>query len=411
MGFIEVSYLPFDRESEQHVARLSLSTAGIHVHDAVHDGRAARLQRAAGALHLIHGPEILGRVVVPDNLAVDGRVRPQMPVHRAREGGARNHRDRLHLRVPAGRRFCPAAGGRRRGRTPAPGSRLDVDGGEAPRGVGRLRVEPRQRDVETAVIRGGTPCDAAGRVRDGCLELPKHLARVLRIEGIDQAGALAHEQRLPAARGSAQHGGTIDSREAGLRRGELLGPADFAIRELERNHRIGQRLRRRRVRRISRRHVHEAPGGVHGGRRHDRDTGRREARSVAGCVAHGPRLVAHEIALPFDMAARDLERRDAAAKRAAGVARIARRFELARAHRHVQTSEIERRSLDARERMRLDLRLPQKRPALGIERVYRPLVVAEQSRARSLDDLEMCIGQLVLPLSRFSGRRGMAGCG
>src|SRR5271156_6630430 len=102
------------------------------------------------------------------------------------------------------------------------------------------------------------------------------------------------------------------------------------------------------------------------------------------------------------MAARDVERRDAAAKRAAAVAGIAGGFGLARADRHVETPEMKRRSFDARERVRLDLRLPQQRSALGIECVHRPLVIAEQRCTWSLDDLEMRIGQLVLPPSRFS---------
>src|ERR1700677_4075660 len=42
------------RESEQHVARLTLiGGPGIHIYDAVHDDRAARPQRAPGGIDLI----------------------------------------------------------------------------------------------------------------------------------------------------------------------------------------------------------------------------------------------------------------------------------------------------------------------------------------------------------------------
>src|SRR5882724_5160029 len=67
-----------DRKGKQGVSR-------IDVHHAVHDGRSAVIQRTAARLDAVLGWKVLRRVEVPQNLAVDGRISAQMPVHRSRK--------------------------------------------------------------------------------------------------------------------------------------------------------------------------------------------------------------------------------------------------------------------------------------------------------------------------------------
>src|ERR1700681_992415 len=64
-----------DGEGEQGVS-------GIDVHRAVHDRRSAVIQGAAARFDPVLGLKIPGRVEVPQDLAVDGRICTQMPVHR-----------------------------------------------------------------------------------------------------------------------------------------------------------------------------------------------------------------------------------------------------------------------------------------------------------------------------------------
>src|SRR5579859_622671 len=79
-----------DREGKQRVSR-------IDVDHAVHDGRSAMIQRATARLDTVLGWKVLCRVEVPQNLAVDGRISAQVPVHRSRKCASRHDGDRLRL--------------------------------------------------------------------------------------------------------------------------------------------------------------------------------------------------------------------------------------------------------------------------------------------------------------------------
>src|SRR6202790_5802024 len=79
-----------DGEGEQGVS-------GIDVHRAVHDRRSAVIQGAAARFDPVLGLKIPGRIEVPQDLAVDGRICAQMPVHRSGECAARHDGDRLRL--------------------------------------------------------------------------------------------------------------------------------------------------------------------------------------------------------------------------------------------------------------------------------------------------------------------------
>src|SRR5580704_4197345 len=103
-----------DGEGKQGVSR-------IDVHRAVHDGRSAVIQGAAARLDTVLGLKILGGIEIPEDLAVDGRIRAQMPVHRSRECAARHDRDRLRLCVRA-IAVGPCAGRLRRGGVPTRGA-------------------------------------------------------------------------------------------------------------------------------------------------------------------------------------------------------------------------------------------------------------------------------------------------
>src|SRR5258708_9686453 len=79
---------PIDREGKQGVAR-------IDVHHPVHDGRSAVIQGTAARLDTVLGWKVLCRVEVPQDLAVDGGISAQMPVHRSRKRASRHDGDRL----------------------------------------------------------------------------------------------------------------------------------------------------------------------------------------------------------------------------------------------------------------------------------------------------------------------------
>src|SRR5260370_12172392 len=102
---------PIDREGEQGVAR-------IDVHHPVHDGRSAVVQGTAARLDTVLGWKVLCRVEVPQDLAVDGGISAQMPVHRSRKRASRHDGDRLRLCVRA-IALAPAARRLRSGRGPA----------------------------------------------------------------------------------------------------------------------------------------------------------------------------------------------------------------------------------------------------------------------------------------------------
>ena len=255
----------------------------------------ARLQRAAGGLDLIHGAEILGRVVIPENLAVDGRIGAQVAIHRSREGGAGDHRDRLGLRVRARGRLTPAA---RRRRARAMCQRRVPDlisiAVKAARRIRRLRIEPRERRRRECgdprphpprcrrAMHPPSPAPAPGAAR---LRPPEDLARVLRIEGVNHTGALAREERLAAGRKRAQYRRTFETREAGLRRRQaaatsgLCRPPERA-RPPRRPRAAGASGRTsRRLRRIADSSPHRRWACSDG-----RNAGRCEARGTGGAV-------------------------------------------------------------------------------------------------------------------------------
>ena len=170
-----------------------------------------------------------------------------MPVHRSGEGDAGNDRDRLRLRmrarpalqVQAGvgaavcQRFAPV---------------FISSAVRAARHVLRVGREARQRDVETVVIRGRSPVDAARCFALGRLGLPEDLAGVIGIETVDHAGRCpARMTCLPLAR--VRRIGELSNSPAPLSwRVGLLGPAQLAVAQVECDDRIGQRLIDRRCR-------------------------------------------------------------------------------------------------------------------------------------------------------------------
>src|ERR1700722_13984515 len=174
---------------------------------AVHDGRSAVIQGAAARLDTVLGLKILGGIEIPEDLAVDGRIRAQMPVHRSRECAARHDRDRLPLCVRA-TAVGPGAARLRRGGVPTRSAGGHVERRQASAGVRRLRQRTRDGDIETAVIRRAAPGDAAGAARDpgrphyagDCgrvpgsdggkvadFRLPQNLAAVIRIQSVDDS--------------------------------------------------------------------------------------------------------------------------------------------------------------------------------------------------------------------------------
>src|SRR2546421_4859797 len=98
--------LAIDRESQEQVAGLSDDTAvaGICIQYAVGDCRAATIYGASLRLTGIHGYSRLGRVIVPDDRTVFGRVSAQVSVHGAGKNHARNDGRRRRLRVVAAHR-------------------------------------------------------------------------------------------------------------------------------------------------------------------------------------------------------------------------------------------------------------------------------------------------------------------
>src|SRR5713226_4876011 len=95
--------LAINRESQEQVAGLShnAAVAGICIEYAVGDCRAAAIYGAALRLTGIHRCYRLGRVIVPDDRTVFGRVSAQVSVHGAGKNHARNDGRGCRLRVVA----------------------------------------------------------------------------------------------------------------------------------------------------------------------------------------------------------------------------------------------------------------------------------------------------------------------
>src|SRR3989454_8576293 len=95
--------LAVDCESQEQVAGLSDDTAvaGICIQYAVGDCRSAAIYGASLRLTGIHCYSRLGRVIVPDDRTVFGRVSAQVSVHGAGKNHARNDGRRRRLRVVA----------------------------------------------------------------------------------------------------------------------------------------------------------------------------------------------------------------------------------------------------------------------------------------------------------------------
>ena len=221
------------------------------------------------------------------------------------------------------------------------------------------------------MIRGRSPLDAARRIALGNLGLPKDFPGAIRIECVNDPGPLSRQDDLLAARQSPQDRRAEEP--CGLSRltGGLSGPAQFAVGEVECNHRIGQRLIAWVVRAAGR-DVQQTAAGVDGGRRHDRHAGGAEPLSAGRAFLQGPRLRVHCVAFPLHIAGGDIERRDAAAEGAAWVHHVGGRAQFAGGDRDVQPVLVQRRRpLDARRRMRLDLSLPEQPAFLRIERIHR----------------------------------------
>src|SRR5258708_15439235 len=147
-----------DREGKQGVSR-------IDVDDAVHDGRSAMIQRTAARLDTVLGYEVLCGVKVPQNLAVDGGIRAQMPVHRSRKCAARHDGDRLRLCMRA-IAHAPAAGRLRCGGGPAGNAGRHIQRRQTSGGIRRLRPQTRGGDMQAAVIRGAAPGNTPGAACD-----------------------------------------------------------------------------------------------------------------------------------------------------------------------------------------------------------------------------------------------------
>src|ERR1700733_8154751 len=107
------------------------------------------------------------------------------------------------------------------------------------------------------------------------------------------------------------------------------------------------------------------------------------------------------------MAVGDVERRDAAAKSAAAVIGVSGVVVLVGSHGDIQPVVVQSRSSqDARRGMRVDLRLPQQRSFLRIERVHGAGVVAEKCGARGFDDVQM--RERAFQFSRYGGALRLA---
>src|SRR6266404_2008337 len=198
---------PIDREGEQGVAR-------IDVHHPVHDGRSTVVQGTAARLDTVLGWKVLCRVEVPQDLAVDGGISAQMPVHRSRKRASRHDGDRLRLCVRA-IALAPAAGRLRSGGVPAGNTGRHIQRRQTSGGIRRLRQQTRDGDVEAAVIRGAAPGNAARSARDpgrpdhtgdsryaaargtwaavADFRLPQDLAAVIGIQAVDDAGLLSRQ--------------------------------------------------------------------------------------------------------------------------------------------------------------------------------------------------------------------------
>src|SRR5713226_1739331 len=98
--------LAVDCESQEQIAGLSddATVAGICIEYAVGDCRAAAIYGTPFRLTGIHCCYRLGRVIVPDDRTVLGRVSAQVSVHGAGKNHARNDGRRCRLRVVAAHR-------------------------------------------------------------------------------------------------------------------------------------------------------------------------------------------------------------------------------------------------------------------------------------------------------------------
>src|SRR5262249_52800378 len=88
-----------DRECQQHIPRHTtpLTIARVRVEHAADDGRSAIVKGAAVGLYSVDRGVILRGVVIPQHLAIVGRIGAQVAIDRTGEYHPRNHRDRRRL--------------------------------------------------------------------------------------------------------------------------------------------------------------------------------------------------------------------------------------------------------------------------------------------------------------------------
>src|SRR5690606_115731 len=160
---------------------------------------------------------------------------------------------------------------------------------------------------------------------------------------------------------------------------ELAPPAARAALHIEGDHRIGA-WRILTVVRLGGRRIDEPAPDVDAERRVDRAAGRSEVlRTVHTRLRTRLWRLFDCVALPEKLAARRIERRDAATVRTAGIARVMGERIFHPRNRDEHAAFVNRRGRsDARQRMRLDRRLPQLRAARRIERSDGALIIAEE---------------------------------
>src|SRR5712692_7211392 len=196
--------LAVDCESQKQVAGLSDDTAvaGICIEYAVGDCRAAAIYGAALRLTSIHCCYRLGRVIVPDDRTVFGRVSAQVSVHGAGKNHARNDGRSCRLRVVAAHRSPTAI--RRWGRY-VPKLLAGRTAQCSNAGFATWSRLIRDGNIDVLLIGCKSPLDAAQRAAGAQPHLPQNLALMIRIKRINHPRFLAGQDHLFAARKCAQN--------------------------------------------------------------------------------------------------------------------------------------------------------------------------------------------------------------